>query len=278
MAATRGHRVTLHERDEQLGGALRVAAAGAGRGRLAVLADWLEAECTRLGVTVVKGHETVAEEVTGERLGEDHGAAGAGRGAGAALPDHAHRTHVVLATGGRVGDRDYAVADGADVRDVAAVLDAVRRADDPGLPDGPVAIWDPIGGPIAISAAELLAHRGHDVTLLSPDLIIGTLLSRSGDLAPANVRLEQSGVHLHKRALLRTAQAGEVVVEDRFTGEQTAVKAAVLIDAGHRLPADELWEASGHRLERAGDAIAPRTVYEAVLEGRRAAFALEGEG
>jgi hypothetical protein len=157
------------------------------------------------------------------------------------------------------------------------VLDAVRRTDDPALPDGPIAIWDPIGGPIAVSAAELLAERGHEVTLLSPDLIIGTLLSRSGDLAPANVRLEQRGVRLHKRALLRAAHAGEVVVEDRFTGEQSGLKAAVLIDAGHRLPDEELWEASERRHVRAGDAVAPRTIYEAVLEGRRAAFALEGE-
>ena len=280
VAATRGHRVTLHERDDELGGVLRVAAAGAGRGRLATLADWLEAECRRLDVTIVTGHEIVAGEIGDglEPVGASGlGAAGAGRGAGTALPDQSPRTHVVIAAGGRTGDHDYEIAGDADVRDVATVLDAIRSTDDPGLPDGPVAIWDPIGGPIAVSAAELLAHRGHDVTLLSPDLIIGTLLSRSGDLAPANVRLEQAGVHLHKRALLRAAHAGEVVVEDKFTGEQTGVKAAVLIDAGQRLPDEALWEATGHRFARAGDAVAPRTVYEAVLEGRRAAFALEGE-
>ncbi len=41
---------------------------------------------------------------------------------------------------------------------------------------------------------------GHEVALVTPDLIVGTLLSRSGDLAPANVRLAGAGVVLHKRA------------------------------------------------------------------------------
>jgi hypothetical protein len=78
--------------------------------------------------------------------------------------------------------------------------------------------------------------------------------------------------------LLRSAHAGEVTIEDRFSGEQSAVKAAVLIDAGHRLPDERLGAERGHRPMRAGDAVAPRTIYEAVLEGRRAVLALEGEG
>ena len=80
-----------------------------------------------------------------------------------------------------------------------------------------------------------------------------------------------------KRAVVRQAGVGVVVVEDRFTGERQELKAAVLIDAGPRLPDDRLWEATGHRHARAGDAVAPRTIYEAVLEGRRAALALESD-
>jgi hypothetical protein len=46
----------------------------------------------------------------------------------------------------------------------------------------------------------------------------------------------------------------------------------VVVDCGHRLPDDELWRETG--FPRAGDAVAPRTIYEAVLEGRRAAMSL----
>ncbi|MBA2495802.1 MAG: NAD(P)-binding protein, partial [Acidimicrobiia bacterium] len=52
VAALDGHRITVAERSPVLGGALRIAAGGAGRERLALLADWLEAECRRLDVKV----------------------------------------------------------------------------------------------------------------------------------------------------------------------------------------------------------------------------------
>jgi len=86
----------------------------------------------------------------------------------------------------------------------AEVLDARRRGSlDDVVPTGPVVVWDPIGGPIAVSVAEGLVADGREVALVTPDLIVGTLLSRSGDLAPANVRLAAAGVELRKRAVLR---------------------------------------------------------------------------
>ena len=47
----------------------------------------------------------------------------------------------------------------------------------------------------------------------------------------------------------------------------------MLIDCGHRLPDEELYELRPGTA-RAGDCVAPRSVHEAVLEGRRAAQAL----
>jgi 2,4-dienoyl-CoA reductase (NADPH2) len=52
---------------------------------------------------------------------------------------------------------------------------------------------------------------------------------------------------------------------------------AVFVDAGHRLPEDTLYRAVSavrSAVFVAGDAVAPRTVLEAVLEGRRVAAAL----
>jgi 2,4-dienoyl-CoA reductase (NADPH2) len=62
-----------------------------------------------------------------------------------------------------------------------------------------------------------------------------------------------------------------VHVDDRFTGGPRTIAAAVLIDSGHRLPDDGLWRATGERHPRAGDALAPRTIHEAILEARRRA-------
>jgi 2,4-dienoyl-CoA reductase (NADPH2) len=136
-----------------------------------------------------------------------------------------------------------------------------------------VVVWDPIGGPIAVSVAELLAPD-RSVAFVTQDLIVGTQLSRSGDLADASTRLQQAGVVLHKRSRLRRVTATAVTVEDAFTGETREIAAAVVVDGGHRLPDDGLWR-DRPELPRAGDAVAPRTIYEAVLEGRRAALALD---
>lgn len=248
VAAARGHRVRLVEAAEVLGGAFRLASAGAGRAPLVALVDWLEGECDRLGVVIETGREVTAEEI------EEAVDAG---------------VRVVLCTGSLPGRLGYDVEPGAVVLRAAEVLAGAA------LPDGPVAVWDPIGGPIAISVAELLRDRGLDVALVTPDLIAGNELSRTGDLAPANVRLQGSGVRLERRTLLRRVGPGGLEVEDRFTGKRRVLDAAVLVDGGYRLPDDRLWRATGERLARAGDAVAPRTVHEAILEGRRAALALE---
>jgi 2,4-dienoyl-CoA reductase (NADPH2) len=237
VAALQGHRVTLAERDGQIGGMTRIAANGAGRERLNRAWEWLLAECEALGVTVETGRTVTAADVT------------------------AFAGDVVLCTGSRAGRRTYDAT--AEVLTAAEVLAGTRTI------RGPVLVWDPIGGPIGISVAELLRGTGLAVALATPDLIPGNELSRSGDLAPANVRLQSSGVHIIKRALLRQVKPGQAIIEERFTGVVQTVPAALVVDAGYRLPEDTLWRETGERLSRAGDAVAPRTIYEAVLEGRR---------
>jgi len=249
VAAANGHRVQVADARARPGGMIRVAAAGSGRERLAALADWLEAECGRLGVGLQTGRSVTAEDI--ERFSG----------------------HVVLATGSVAGWRAYEVDPGAAVLSAADVLEEVNDGRDP-LPRGPVAAWDPIGGPIAISIAELLAGRGRTVSLVTPDLIPGNELSRSGDLAPANTRLQAEGVALERRSLLRAVHSGHLTVEDRFSGERRDIAAVALVDCGYRLPDDRLWKACGETPTRVGDAVAPRSVYEAVLEGRRAALAV----
>jgi 2,4-dienoyl-CoA reductase (NADPH2) len=244
VAATLGHRVTLVERSERLGGMLRTAAMGAGRHRLALAADWLEAEVRRLGVDVQLGREVDAAQV------------------------EAFDGEVVLCTGSVAGRRTYRVEAGAVVRSADEVLAGAE------LPEGPVLVWDPIGGPIGISVAERLRAEGRQVALVTPDLIAGNELGRSGDLAPSNVRLQSSGVTIERRTRLRAVVPGEAHVEHRFTGEPRVLPAAAVVDAGYRLPDDRLWRATGESHRRAGDAVAPRTVHDAILEGRRAALSL----
>jgi mycofactocin system FadH/OYE family oxidoreductase 1 len=271
VAALRGHRVRLVESSQRTGGMLRVAARGAGRQRLALLADWLESECLLAGVDIVTGRRAEPND----------------------LAEHAGP--VILATGSLPGRQTYAVDESAIVITAADLLAGIAPGEGEGagagvgvgvgaLPHGPVVVWDPIGGPIAVSVAELLGVAGPDgpddgasrrVHLVTPDLIPGNELSRSGDLASANTRLQALGVSIERRSILRRVLPGAAQVEDRFTGDVRSIEAVAVIDAGHRLPDDRLWMTGGGRWARVGDAVAPRSVHEAVLEARRAALALD---
>lgn len=234
VLAGRGHRVELAERGERLGGTLRDAGT-----RWAPLAEWLEAEVRRLGVTVR----------TGTEISQDHLA---GRTA-------------LLATGSGPGPRPYDIEGGA-VVEAADVLAGRAR-----LPLGPVLVHDPVGDATGTAVAELLAAQGRGTLIVTQDQVVGTQLALTGDLADANGRLRRAGVTLIKRAALRAVHDGTAVVEDVLTGEQRKLECAAVVHCGHRLP-----DTSLEGGVRAGDCVAPRTVHEAVLEGRRAALALEG--
>ena len=242
VLALRGHRVEIAERAGRLGGAARDAAVGPGRDRMAALTDWLEAECRRLGVTIRTDTEVSPGDL--KQAAED------GR-------------EVILATGSRPRTPRFAGA-----RDVRDVLVTGRDA----LPPGAVVVDDPIGGPIGVAAAEWLAAGGRTVALVTPDQVAGTLLSRTGDLAPANTRLQRAGVHRELRSVLREATGpGTAALEDVWTGARREIPCDVVVDAGSRLPEESLY-LTRPGTPRAGDAVAPRTIYEAVLEGRRRAL------
>jgi 2,4-dienoyl-CoA reductase (NADPH2) len=254
VAARSGRRVRIAERQARSGGALRAAAAGAGRERLGLLADWLEAECVRLGVRIDLSSAAGPGDLA------EHAAAGG---------------HVLVCTGSLpqpLGDSDGSV----DLRSAFGVLELAESGRLEDLAAGPVVVDDPVGDAVGISVAELLAAAGRAVTLVTGDAVAGTQLSRTGDLAPANTRLARAGVRIVKRSVVVGVAAGSVRLQDRYTGQEDTVAAAVMVRAAHALPDDELWRQAPAGTARAGDAVAPRTIYEAVLEGRRAALAIVG--
>lgn len=252
VLAGRGRRVRIVEREDEVGGAARSAAALPGRARFGLLVDWWRSECTRLGVRFELGLTATAALLEEFRRGG---------------------AEVLLATGGRPGPRSYPVRPGAVVHTDVDLLrswpDAVAS-----LPEGDVVVLDLVGGPIGLGLAELLAGAGRQVAVVTSDQIVGTQLALSGDLADGNTRLLQAGVVRHTSRLLREVGPGTAVLEDRFSGRREEIGCAVLVHCGHRLPEEELYLA-GTGTGRAGDCVAPRSVLEAVLEGRRAAAALE---
>jgi len=250
VAAGLGRPVTVLERGDHLGGLLWTVAALPGRERFADLARWYERELLRLGVRA----ETSSDVDTSDA---------------AALSANGP---VVVAVGGTDGDPGVDLLDGAEFVPARSVLSGDQ------LPDGDVLVWDPIGGPIGVGVAELLAAAGRNVHLATLDFIVGNELARSGDLGDANGRLARSGVTMHRRSVLRSVAPTTATLEDRFTARRYELDVVAVVDAGHRLPAasasGDLGVAADGRW--VGDAVAPRTVHEAVLEGRRVAGTFSG--
>ena len=224
VAAGAGHDVHVHDRRDRPGGVVPDWALAAGRDSLAGVVPWLVAECERSGVRFHLGAEVGAADV---QAWEDGGGT------------------VVLCTGGRDPDDVPYDVDGA--ANVTAALGALGALAGGPPVLGPLVVWDPVGGPVAISVAETFAPAT-PVTLVTPDLIAGTLLSLTGDLAAASTRLQQAGVTIMRRHRLLSVGAGTATVEDVFTGATTTVDAATVVDAGHRVPDDHLWQATGGRL------------------------------
>jgi 2,4-dienoyl-CoA reductase (NADPH2) len=233
VATLRGHVVTIVEKASNIGGIAAVAGPGQ------PLISWLKSEIERLGVTVELNSEFKNASANPSQV-------------------------VVQATGAQRGFAEYEVGVGAEVLDIADV-----RCGKLSLPEsGVVIILDPIGGPIGVSLAEELGERA---ILVTPDNIAGNELSRTGDLAPANVRLAQRGARVQRRSVVRAVEKRAmnfvVRVQDRFSGELTELECAAVVDAGFRLPTDPIDGAL-----QIGDCVAPRTILEAVLEARRAAL------
>jgi 2,4-dienoyl-CoA reductase (NADPH2) len=250
VLAGRGHRVRLVERGSRLGGAARAASVGPGRERMAELTGWLETECRALGVEIALDTEVGPTDLD----------AAADRGA-----------VVVIATGSRPLPFDPPVDRTITVVDGLGLL-----AGDPGrLPDGPVVVHDPVGGPVGVGVAEWLAGQGRQVAIVTADPIAGTQLALTGDLADANTRLQRAGVTRELRAILRGAKGGRALLDDVWTGERREIDCTVIVDCSHRLPEESLY-LSRPGTPRAGDCVAPRTLLEAVLEGRRRALEIGG--
>jgi mycofactocin system FadH/OYE family oxidoreductase 1 len=258
VLAARGASVRAVDAADRAGGMLPVVAAG--RETFGDLGDWLVSECRRLDVSVTLESRLEPDDIR------------------AALSSG---ESVVLATGSRAPTRNYKIDSGAKVITAADLLDAASRGtlSDVVGPGSRVLVDDPVGGPVGVAVVELLARDGHHVSIVTQDQIVGTGLALSGDLADANTRLQQAGVDRVLSSILRAVTVEGAVVEQRWTREQRVIPTDLVVDAGHRLPEGQLYDALvgadaslREELVRAGDCVAPRTVHEAVLEGRRAAL------
>jgi 2,4-dienoyl-CoA reductase (NADPH2) len=285
VAAERGHRVTLYERNRYLGGALVMASTVHHENQ--PFLDYLLREVRRLSVALNLGAELGPEQIVG------------------LSPDA-----VIVATGGRVvapgipGDELPHVLSGGMLRElltgalsetaraklpgwqqlgVRALGGPLQRWLRPGLLRGATRLWMPLGRRVAIVGADLaavelaefLADRGRRVSVLE-----------SGeDIAP-EVGLKRRTEHMERLDRARVpVNTGvcidritrEGVVLRRESGGETLVAADSVVLAGAVEPDTSLYDALRDRvpeLYAVGDCTGLGLIQKAALEGARAACAI----
>jgi 2,4-dienoyl-CoA reductase-like NADH-dependent reductase (Old Yellow Enzyme family)/thioredoxin reductase len=271
----RGHHVVVLEAADAPGGQVRLAATPARRRDLIGVVDWRVAEAKHSGVEFRFGAFAEAETV----LAED--------------PDV-----VVIATGG-LPNRSF-LAEGATlVADTWDVMAGDVR------PTGRVLVYDDNGAEPGLDAAELLAVRGAEVELVTPERMVGPLVG--GMNSPAYLRaFDEHGVSVTLAFRLLTVArnpAGGLVarLRNEYSGAEVERHVDHVVVEHGTLPNDDLYRAlvthSGNGgavdheallavrpqppdpagrflLYRVGDAVASRNIHAAVYDALRLCLAV----
>ncbi|MDX6233104.1 MAG: hypothetical protein QOH68_2108 [Nocardioidaceae bacterium] len=248
VSAERGHSVVLLEREKVLGGQLNAASAAPHRGTLIDIVDHLTRELRRLKVDVFLGAEISIADLAG--IAEEASSA-------------------IIATGSVPVDAPTQFPG-------AVTVESVLRGGIGPRDGGSAVVYDEHEGfwP-AFSAVEKLAALGLRTTFVTPVPAIGARIPHES-LAPLLRRLDEAGVTLLPGHRLVPDGAGVRAVA-AVGGESRSLPADVLVwNAGRRVQ-DDLYRLGRHQVTMPmhviGDAVSPRRIGHAILEGYRAGAA-----
>ena len=253
VLAERGHRVTLLERADRLGGALRIAARAPGWEAYAGAVDWLARQLTRLQIDVRIGVEATAAGVLAER------------------PDA-----VVVATG---ADPRRPRLPGVDRPHVAAATEVLAGA---APVQGRCVILDETSYTPGPKVADALSQAGHAVEIVTRQYSLGEDI---GTTLRAKLleRLLRQGVTITVLAAPIAIESGHLRVRHMLTDAEWTIPAdtVVLASGGqardqlhHELAALTAGQVDAPALHLIGDAYAPRNLLLAMLDGARVGRAI----
>lgn len=249
IAARRGHRVTLLEREPLLGGQVRWTTRVATRAEFGDIVRNLLHELEQLEVEVRTGVDATAETVLAEK------------------PDA-----VVIATGSLV---DRSAIPGADGPEVADVIDILSGEIKPGKK---VLVVDRLGFHEATSVAEYLAEQGCQVEVVTPTLYVGQDLSVTLDLENWYRQARRLGIRCTPNHSVLSISEGVVTALHNYSGQMVSFdKVDTVVLAIQRKANSRLYEALKGKISelyRIGDCVTPRRAHAAIVEGEKAGRAI----
>ncbi len=249
VAARRGHKVTLLERDQRLGGQVQWAVRVTNRAEFGDLVRNLLHEVEQLDIEVRTGTAATAEQIRADR------------------PDA-----VIVATGS-VPDRGAIPGgDGPGVADVTDILSGAVTA------GRRVLLIDRLGFHEATGTAEYLAAQGCEVEVVTPTLYVGQDLGVTLDLENWYREARRLGIACTPNHSVLGIDDGVVTAIHNYSGRIVAFpRVDTIVLAVHRKAETGLYRAlkgAVPELYRIGDCVAPRRAHAAILEGERAGRAV----
>lgn len=253
VAAERGHKVVLLEKDGDLGGHLRTLAKMPTRTEWAIGIENFAKPLARLGVDVRLNHEATPDVLL------------------SGTPDT-----VVIATGARWDRTGFsqfhpgrAGIPGVDQPHVLDMGTAAKRAvADPGSLGRKVLIFDESAGYWPLGLGEVLSDAGVDVDIVTPHLFLGEDTLKTGDFPHNLPRLQGKGVRIAAQMMIDRIEGGTVHLDGVWGAPPTTVEGVdTVVLSMMKEPVDELYFAvrgQHPEVHRVGDAVAPRRL-EAVL-------------
>ena len=240
-SAERGHRVTLLEAADALGGQIARTSTLPILGSLNDLWSWRANELNELGVDVRLNTPATADLVASLE------------------PDH-----VLVATGSRAQSPEHTIA----------VDDWLRGAE---LPAGDVLLVDEEGSRKASGPAEALALEGRNVIMIPDGIDPLSEITENHAERPVFQRLRDAGVTIYSDVIVQDIGPGSVTIVGRYDSVERTLKSPVVLHSGRHAADDalcvELVE-RGLDARPVGDARSPRRWEDAIHDGYLTATAL----
>jgi mycofactocin system FadH/OYE family oxidoreductase 2 len=240
IAARRGHRVSIYEKNEEFGGQVKIAAKIPFREEVSEVVRHLVVQIENLGVDIHLKEEATAEKII--ELGKDT---------------------VIIATGSFPAESDIPGSEQPHVVTVWDVLlDRVPLGDH-------VVIYDITRRWPGLGTAEFLANQGKRVEILSPSLYVGQQIEPSNISLTYQRLLERDAV-LIPSSELKEIRRREVVIANVYSQKQQVIEEVdnVVMSVGNSSNRELYDNLKGEikELYCVGDALAPRLIQQVIFE------------
>jgi hypothetical protein len=249
VAHERGHDVTIYEKDERVGGQVKLIGKRPGRSAMGGVIRYLRHKIIDQGITIRRGVTATPALILEQ------------------APDA-----VVVATGSVPISKPYPGDYGPPA--VLTGWDVIQGTHEVGEK---VLFIDEDGGHHAMATAELLAEQGKKVDMVTADLFIGIELAPRGELYLGRQRLLQKGATFRTDLDILEIDSSDgglrVKARDIYTNKSILLDDydTVVLDVGNSVDDDLYHQLKGEVEEvyRSGDCVAPRGIDMAIIEGRQ---------